>query len=312
MSLKNILSKIINYFSCIKYEIGFARVDDDFLLSSKFPNISWLKCPMIKDSWFADPFLLSVDKDRIQVLAEEFFYDEEKGRISLLEIENHNNEYILQKVTPVLSLSTHLSFPYIIHDNNVVYVCPENNQSGCVYLYQYDSINKRLINPLLIINEPLVDVQIVKHNDKFYAFGVLFIAGEMNETKKVRVYSSNSLHEQFSYFKTMLYTKPEGRGAGEIWVEDDYYVRPVQCCDGGYGKGLIFNKLSFNGGITETEINRYYANGFNRNGLSLHTFNKIGPLCVVDGHDYKNVKIISRIIVPIINYFYTIYKQKLN
>lgn len=310
MKLKRLLSKVINYFSCIKYEIGFAVIEDSFLTSSVFPKIHWLDTPFVKDSWFADPFLLSVSDDRIQVFVEEFFYKEEKGRLSLLDIERHGTRYVLKTVTPLLSLSTHLSFPYIICDNNDVFVCPENNQSGGVYLYKYDSINKKLINPELIISEPLVDVQIVKHKDMYFAFGVLYIAGEMNETKDVRVYSSHNLQERFVYVKTMHYTKPEGRGAGEIWEKDGYYVRPVQCCDGGYGKGLIFNKLTFNGEINETEINRYYSNFFKRNGLSLHTFNKLGPVCVVDGHDYKNIKIISRIIVPIINYFYTLYKHK--
>lgn len=302
--MKQLLIKLISFFTTIRYEIGFIEAKDISSTNTVLSNeIHWLHYGLKNNnSWFADPFILSVDGDCVQVLAEEFFYIEKKGRISLLNIAKEGREYVLRNVTPLLSLASHLSFPYIIRENGFVYVCPENYQSGGVSIYEYDIKNSNLKFIRQIINDPLVDVQIFKHMDNYYAFGVLCKTGDLSETKELRIYRCNELLGSYQYVHSIFNEKKEERGAGTIWKEGDFYVRPAQCCEGGYGTMLIMYKIEIiNGSIRESELYRYKPCPKSRFGLSLHTFNIYKELCVVDGHDYKNVPRLSRIMATLID-----------
>lgn len=302
--MKRILIEIINFFTTIRYEIGFVDMGKLSTSSCEISkNIHWLQYPQKnKESWFADPFILDVEGDKIEVLAEEYFYLNKVGRISLLNIKKENGRYELQCITPVLSLASHLSFPYIFREGEVVYVCPENYQSGGVSIYKYNSDSKCLDFIGQIIDDPLVDVQIFKSQNEYYALGVNCKTGDLSETKELRVYSSKELCGKYQLIQTIKNEKKEERGAGTIWQEGDCFIRPAQSCEGGYGTMLIMYKINIvNGEIKEEELYRYKPQKNSRYGLSLHTINMYGGVCVVDGHDYKNVSRISRKLAPYIN-----------
>lgn len=309
--IKDFLIKIINYFCCIKYEIGFIEKDALPIRGGIVSNkIKWLNTKYNENSWFADPFILSVDGARIKVLVEEYFYSSNKGRISLLDIRADSQGYKLQRVTPVLSLDTHLSFPYIVEDGDDIYICPENFQSGMVNLYKFDKETYKLGQPICVVNEPLVDVQIIKHNDMYYLCGVKCETGAMEETKRLKVYKSRNLCTTFDFFYELQNSKCEERGAGKVFCAGDMIIRPAQCCEGGYGTMLIFYRMDISdNAIKEVEIGRLYPNLRSKNGLSLHTFNIVNDLCVVDGHDYKHVWRISRLIAPLIDKMLKLYRK---
>lgn len=300
--IKKILIKIINYFCQVKYEIGFVSENElPHGACCVLRNIKWLNTGGYNLGWFADPFILSVTDDFVQVLAEEFSYRKRKGSISLLKIRRGVNEYKLENVKTILKLDTHLSFPLIFKEKGKVYVCPENYQSGGVYIYEYNECCEILENPRLIISDPLVDAQIVKDGNLYYAFGVVCKNGSMEETRRVNVYKSDTLLGKYECIQTIVNDYCEERGAGQIYTENGVIIRPAQCCEGGYGKMLINKQIKIEDNkIKETEINRYKPIRSKKNGLSLHTFNKENGLCVVDGHDYKNCRIVSRIVAPIL------------
>ena len=311
--MKRIIVSIINFFSAIKYEIGFLDMHDMHPKTSVLSNdIHWIQYRVNKeDGWFADPFIVSVEGNAIEVLAEEFLYKEQKGRISLLTIIRENDTFRFESSTPILDLTTHLSFPYIYQEKGEVYICPENCNSGGVSLYKYNPNTHQIDLVNEIINDPLVDVQLFKANDSYYALGVKYITGSMDETKILSVYRSDELCGKYQLVQTITNERKEERGAGLIWKEDGYYVRPAQCCEGGYGSMLIMYRLDIiNGSIKESELYRYKPSRCSKNGLSLHTYNKMGNICVVDGHDYKNVRLLSRIIAPIIKKIYGVYEQR--
>ena len=294
--IKRSLIRLINYFCQVKYEIGFIAASDiPQENNSILKGIDWLNYGDYKEGWFADPFLLSVTDSFVQVLAEEFSYKTKKGSISLLNIKRNAGGYTLESVKKILELDTHLSFPLILEEQGIVYVCPENYQSGGVYIYKYNKSSEKLENPVLIISDPLVDVQIVKHEDEYYAFGVVCKTGRMEETRSINIYKSNDLFGKYALFQTILNESCEERGAGQIFRRNGKIIRP------GYGKMLIFYNLEFiNGEICETELSRLKPQRLKKNGLSLHTFNVKNGLCVVDGHDYRNVRWLSRIISPLL------------
>ncbi len=303
--MKQTLINIVNFFSDIKYQVGFFVSEIDDVLSKKTlsPKVIWIKTNGYKDGWFADPFLLRKDDKGIKLLVEEYVYENKKGRISLLDVHKLGDKYLLHEVIPIWDIDTHLSFPYIFRDMDVIYLCPENYQSGKVILYEFDENRRSLIPYNVIIDKPLVDVQIVKIENFYYAMGVQRINGDMSETRELQIYRSKTLNEKFELFQTIKNTLNEERGAGQIFIDKSRIIRPAQCCEGGYGTCTIFYELSFDsdGIITEREICRLYPQQKKHYGLSLHTFNFIDNLCVVDGHDNKNLYWVSRYISPVLD-----------
>lgn len=276
------------------YYLGFLREEDLAMPKRKrYSHVKWLDLQGYKDGWFADPFFLSYDNNRIELLAEEKVYSLGRGIISHLDIVIEKGKFILKSHTPILILPTHLSFPNIWRENNKVYVYPENWHSGGLNMYEYDNQNKKLINPICLIKEPLVDSQMFKYEGVYYIAGTRQEQSSNVSLKKAEVYMSNDLFGPYKHYCTLTNERKIERGAGQIYMENNQLIRPVQKCDNDYGEAVILNELFFEGGLlNEKMITIIEPDEKKRNGKCLHTFNKMNGLCVIDGRDYyyPNIK----------------------
>lgn len=279
-----------------KYSIGFIN-NDQINNKEFFRFINWVKLGNYKEGWFADPFILSVSDQVIEVLVEEYLYKTQLGRISLLTIDRKTFKLISLDV--VLQLSTHLSFPNYYVENDILYVYPENYQSGGVTIYEYDAHNKQLVNGKRIINFPLVDTQIVKMDNTYYAFGVENTTCTSNDCKVLKIFKSDKLCGEYEYCGALENSLCNERGAGMIFKDGKNYIRPAQCCEGDYGKYVIFYKMTFNKAEFVEEnvfelkpIRNMYM------GRGLHTFNQLDNLTVIDGREcrYKFAGLIKRLL----------------
>ena len=177
----------------------------------------------------------------------------------------------------MLSLDTHLSFPIYLEENGMIYVYPENCQSGTLKIYEYDEKAKNLYNPQVIIADPLLDTQIVKIDGDFYAFGVKYQTGLQQDTKELYIYRAEELMGKYRCIQKIENLRCEERGAGAIFVEDNQLIRPAQCCEGGYGREVILYELNRDDdGFNEIEIGRVIPDKSAKTGGILHTFNKKG------------------------------------
>ena len=274
------------------YYIGFLKEAEMPLpISERYAKVRWLDVRRYKnEGWFADPFILSVKGNIIELFAEEMVYKMGRGIIVYLKVDINSCE-ILEKHT-MLQLDTHLSFPIYIRDNGKLYVYPENYQSGSLKIYEYDEQTKSLICPRIIINAPLLDTQILKLNGLYYAFGVQFQTGLQKDTQKLYVYQADTLLGDYKLVQVIENPRCEERGAGLIYTEDDQLIRPAQCCEGGYGKEVILYDLKKNRTrFEEKEIGRVIPDRKASNGNILHTYNKMDGWVVIDGWRYKYPRI---------------------
>ena len=281
-----IIQQIKSKLSERKYYIGFLDVKClNTQNRNRFKSIKWIDLCGYKKGWFADPFILKNDGKVIEVLAEEFVYASGKGRLVNLLISR--DEFKLLKVTEILTLDTHLSFPIYIVENGKCYVYPENYQNGALTIYEYDFECKKLINPQIIIHEPLLDTQIIKMDGGYFAFGVKYCTGLQSDTKTLYIYRANSLLGDYKLFQVIENRQCEERGAGLIFEQSSRIIRPAQCCEGDYGKSVILYELAFeNGCFIEKEIDRIETDNSFKYGRGLHTFNMMDNLLVVDGNGY--------------------------
>ena len=134
---------------------------------------------LYKDRFFADPFILDIKNDVIEVLVEEFIYKEWKGRITLLTVDRNSFELVSRKV--LLDLKTHLSFPFIFRENTQIYVAPENSKSGQFSIYEYDDNKQQLTYVNALVKLPLVDSIIYKFDNQYFILGSIQNGNENRE-----------------------------------------------------------------------------------------------------------------------------------
>ena len=234
-----------------------------------------------------------LSKDNIiELFAEEMIYRTGRGIIVYLKVEKESCKILEREI--MLELDTHLSFPIYIEEGGTIYVYPENYQSGEVRIYEYDEKAKKLLNPRTIIKEPLLDAQIVKIGNNYYAFGVRFRTGSQNDTKELIVYQSDSLLGKYELIQIIENERCEERGAGLIYLEDGHVIRPAQSCEGGYGREVILYELCRDvDGFKERELKRIIPDRRARRGGILHTYNKMKGIVVIDGWAYHRPKLAS-------------------
>ena len=106
------------------WDIFYIKIDFETFLKSKGlifkKNIKVLNKLSL---FYADPFILSIKKNLIQVLVEDFSYFT-GGKLSSLEI-NTKSRKVSKKV---LIKGKHFSYPHIIFENKVSYLFPEMSE----------------------------------------------------------------------------------------------------------------------------------------------------------------------------------------
>lgn len=270
------------------YVIGYGTTNDiNIFVNSKPKNVKWIKFCNYKINWFADPYILSETDSFIEFLVEEWIEDEQKGRLTKFSYEKRSGKIFNKKI--ILDLKTHLSFPSIIREGNSIYICPENAMSGKQYIYKYNCEKELLENPIIIINEALLDVNIVKIENSYYAFGIKQLDNNKCDNYKLRIYKSNSLLGHYDFYQEIDNHLAQERGAGSLFYYHYHYhnklIRPVQNCEGDYGRNVIFKEVILKDGVFKENVigglfpSRIYPEG-------LHTFNTFNSTYVIDSMAY--------------------------
>lgn len=237
-----------------------------------------------KNKWFADPFILSEDDVYIQFLVEEFDYSIKRGRIARLLVDKLDKE--IKECSIILDLPTHLSFPVIYRIDNEVYVHPENSASGASFIYRYDRESDKLVEPKLMIGEPITDA-IIRHTGEEYSMFATRVPESNGCT--LHEYRSCNLLGPYCHVRDEFYEKNTARMAGMFIETSRGLIRPAQDCYGDYGKAVIM----YDGHREQCRITPI---GYKYAGI--HTFNTLNDTFVIDikKYDYPLLhKIIRKI-----------------
>lgn len=289
LKIKQFLSKLIQPDpSKARYFVGLLRKEDLQLPDmGRYAHIRWVKSELMKDNWIADPFILSVDDGRIQILAEQLYKG--VGRLVLLDVDLTLMEISRLKV--ILQLPTHLSFPYIWREDGDIFIMPENVESGSLRIWRYNAEKEILEDPKVVVPEPLEDAQLCKIGQKYYIMGVKYVHNDYFMcTKHLEIFSADSLFGPYSHLQTVDNELRLERGAGMIWQEGDTIIRPAQNCENGYGTNLLFYRMKMqeDGTFSEKFEYEYHPDRSHPRSRAFHTFNEKDGYVVVDGNAYVN------------------------
>lgn len=223
------------YFYSEWWNIGLARLTPDELVKDgDISSFRWLEHPY-RDRFFADPFILDVNGDTVDVLVEEKRFDS-NGDITHLTIDASTMKLLSRKV--ILDLDTHLSYPYIYRADSLIYVIPENCQSGVLKAYEYDLFADTLVNPKIISYDGLIDATMLCL-DGDYARLFATIPTEGDQACYLSIASSplekyEIIKEKNPVQMGIEHSRP---GGGFFYANGNLY-RPTQDCKERYGESL--------------------------------------------------------------------------
>ena len=252
-----------------KWTVGVAEYDESVILSKdRKLKIHWIK-DRHKGSWFADPFILSVSDDYVFILVEEVMYDTGKGRISKLTVDRH--DWRLLKIEPLLSISTHLSFPNFYRKNGRVYIFPESTSSGRLTLYEYDEDSGSIREVNTLCDSPVADAVLFNHNGKDVILGT---TSPEDNGRVLDVYSlPDAVTGESSIVQKISFPTRVARNAGRVFTIDGKNYRPAQDCSKAYGECVVIQEMeNVDGTLTFNEVRRFYSHCFNH-WVAFHTFN---------------------------------------
>ena len=106
----------------------------------------------------ADPFIYEKDNEHF-IFVEDLFFSDNKGRISVIRVEDEKYEFL----GVVLEESFHLSFPFIFDHDGEVFMVPETHQSNDIRLYRCEIFPmKWTLDTVLIDGISAADTMIFK------------------------------------------------------------------------------------------------------------------------------------------------------
>ncbi|WCO03099.1 glucosamine inositolphosphorylceramide transferase family protein [Psychroserpens ponticola] len=236
-----------------------------------------------KDRFWADPFIIKKN-DTYFIFIEELLYSENKGKISVLEMDKKGN-YTQPKV--VLETPYHLSYPFLIEDKGELYMLPETNENNTIELYKCITFPDQWeLEKVLINNIKAVDSTIYKKDGKFWMFTNVEEHLGMGSTHELHIFYSDSL------LNDIWIPHPENpvelnhnnaRPAGNIFNFNGKIFRPAQDCSVHYGYGMKINEITIlNENTYKEEIVQSIHPDWSKDVLSTHTLNHCGNLTFID------------------------------
>lgn len=268
--------KLIKQLGTHRWALGFVRGGMDAVMNESNLSVDWVKMP--KDRWYADPFILEVSDDEIQLLVEDYPYATRKGMISLLKIDRSTMEIKSRKT--LLELPTHLSFPCILRENGHIYVYPESANSGRLDMYEYHPETETLTFYKTICDDVVWDSCITD----LFGERMLFTAAHNDHYLDIYIWDKEV--EKFLPWKQIKSETPNSRMGGQLFEYNGEIYYPAQDCSRNYGSAIDIKRVRMQGGVSIDAICKLQSPN-KRYPLGLHTLNEYKGFVVIDVLGYR-------------------------
>ncbi len=282
------LSKYLAKLYFKQWIIGMCQADIMEIIRNRSfnPDIKWFYLNSF-DKFVADPFFVTSGDNNIKIIYEDYTFDDDYGKISLMTI-GKGMSPVGEK--SLLDTGSHLSYPFVFYENNKIYIIPEAARSGRLPCYEYDHADESLKFLTDLIELPLRDATVLKYNNKYWIFAII---SENEADYRMHVFFSDTLLGPYSPHKNNpIKTGLNGtRSAGNFIEVDGIIYRPVQNCQNGYGESIMITRITelSEQSVTEEPYLSIKINtkNINNKGIhSIHTINQTDGVLVVDGEQW--------------------------
>jgi hypothetical protein len=276
---------IYGVFGAQRWRVGHLANPSLDGLAARFGEVTWWP-ELARGEFLADPFVESQDPPVI--LCE--WKRPEKGRGVIARVRYEGPQRPLDIAEILDGEYAHLSYPNFVDDGGARYLFPECAQSGRLTRYRLDDRGLPVHPGEVLIDQPLIDATLLRHDERWWLFGTL--PGAAESESHLYLFSSPDLSGSWipHPLNPVVIDPACARPAGKIFVRDGRLIRPAQDCERRYGNGLAFMEIT----VLSTE--RYEeklltrlmppARGFPRHGI--HTFNIVetssGGTAILDAY----------------------------
>lgn len=240
--LQNKMKKLAVQLFCYEYwNVGLVNQSIEKLLHENQPSIKWLVEK--KDLYYADPFGYE-ENGRLHILMEELDHKVVNGYISGLDVNLGRNKVTID--SSIIKLPSHMSYPFILRQNEDVYCIPETSEENEVAVYQLDKKAKKWIKARTILKGfPAVDATILQYGEKWWMFCTRGGAESQTHNCELHLFYSDDL---FGEWKAHVQNPVKidirsSRPAGTPFYQEGALYRPAQDCSETYGGRIVLNKI---------------------------------------------------------------------
>ncbi len=241
-----------------------------------------------KDRFWADPFIVFKNK-LYYVFFEEFVYNNNKGHISFLTIDEKGK---YSEVKKIIEKNYHISYPNIFNWNNKFYMIPESQENQTIEIYEcLEFPIKWKLHKILFRDITATDSTLFYKDEKWWLFTTIIDKKYPERSGLSLFYSKNPLDDNWiSHPKNPIVSGKKGsRSAGKIFKENNKILRPAQDETKRYGYGIIFYEIEILNEINYKEkINHTIYPDWNKNIIGAHTYAKENQLTMGDIRIKKN------------------------
>ena len=233
--------------------------------------------------FLADPFVYKY-KENNYIFVEDFFYEDNKGRISVLKINNNSHEFL----GIVLEEDFHLSFPFIFNESGNIYMVPESSKNNDIRLYKcIDFPHKWVLEKVIMTDVNAADTMIIKNNNSWFLLTNICSANNGDHQSELHIFYSkdfrNNSWKEINISNPVVIDSMRARNGGIFSHRGiTYRVNQVHGQEH-YGKSFYINEIKK---INEDEyieerVSEIKPN-FIKNINSTHHFHANNTLAVID------------------------------
>ncbi len=234
---------------------------------------------------WADPFVFKKN-EHFYVFFEEMQISTKKGHISYLEFD-HRGSLMMTEPIKVLEEPYHLSYPYVLDEDNDFYLLPESADAGELWLYKAEQFPVKWVKyKPLFKNKAIYDASLFYHDDYWYLFGTEKLSEGGSRDQYLHIYYSRNLSnpEWRAHPQNPVSLDVRGaRPAGKIFKKGNKIFRPAQIGAPKYGYGIQLNEINLLSPteFSETKVEEILPEWENKL-LATHTFNFVDGFSIID------------------------------
>ena len=200
------------------------------------------RIPNPPNRFLADPFVISRGGNSY-CFVEDYDYSVKRGCISVCQLYKKRGVYI----GPVIVEPFHMSFPYLIEIDGMLYMCPEVSQSGQIRLYRCSNFPMKWeLAHVLMDNVSAADTMLFAHQGKWWMLTNLDTTHSGDHCSELFLfYADSPFSTQWTpHPKNPILIDAESARNGGLVTKDGalYRVAQRQGFDQ-YGEGFSINKI---------------------------------------------------------------------
>lgn len=175
-----------------------------------------------KGTFLADPFQI-LHKNKIYIFVEEYSFKQRKGYISAYLKEKNN----IKRLGKVLDEKFHLSYPFLFHYEDSIYMIPECNQTKSIRLYKaYDFPMKWKFEREIMSNISASDTTLIKKDQTWWMFVNIDLSDNSDHSSELSIfYSDDPINGEWKPHKNnpLIVSPKKARMGGFIHEENQIY-----------------------------------------------------------------------------------------